>query len=216
MKIAIDPGHGMSNRQPGVYDPGGEHVEAGFRFHEAEIALRYALSLREALRVRGSASFLTREDAGDHAPLAGRAGSARSAGAELLLSLHVNGVEDERADGLEVLYRSEASRPLAEALQRALVAATKLRDRGVKRRDDLAVLRFRGPAVLIELGFLGNDGDRTVLIAPERRHAICEAIAETALAHAPAERKRAQRARSEPQASEDERRGSGATCGTLP
>jgi N-acetylmuramoyl-L-alanine amidase len=184
MKLAIDPGHGMSNRQMGVYDPGGEHLEAGVSFQEAEIALRYALSLRDALRSRGSAVFLTREDARDHAPLARRAANAKSAGAELLISLHLNSVEDDRANGLEVLYRSDASRPLAQALQRALVAVTKFRDRGVKRRDDLAVLRFAGPAVLIELGFLGHDGDREVVIDPARRHAICETIAETTLAHA--------------------------------
>jgi N-acetylmuramoyl-L-alanine amidase len=187
MKVAIDPGHGMSNRQMGVYDPGGEHLEAGVSFHEAEIALRYAHSLRDALRSRGSAVFLTREDARDHAPVARRAANAKSAGAELLISLHVNSVEDDRANGLEVLYRSDASLPLARGLQRALVAVTKFRDRGVKRRDDLAVLRFGGPAVLIELGFLGHDGDRETLIDPARRHAICEAIAETALAHASSE-----------------------------
>jgi N-acetylmuramoyl-L-alanine amidase len=182
MKLAIDPGHGMSNRQMGVYDPGGEHVEAGFSFHEAEIALRYAIVLREALRARGGDVFLTREDARDHAPVAERAGNARLAGADAFLSLHVNTVEDDRANGLEILYRSDASRPLAQALQRALVAASGLRNRGIKLRSDLAVLRFPGPAVVIELGFLGNDGDRGRIINPARRQAICDAIAETALA----------------------------------
>ena len=182
MRIAIDPGHGMSNRQPGLYDPGATHVEAGFRFEEAEIALRYALALREALRARGRAVFLTREDAGDHAPVAERVANARLAGARALVSLHLNTVEDERANGVEVLYRGAASRPLAQALQAAVAAASKLRDRGIKQRDDLAVLRFPGPAALVELGFLGNDADRAVLTNPARRHAICEAIAESLLA----------------------------------
>ncbi len=183
MRVAIDPGHGMSNRQPGTYDPGGTHDEAGFRFEEAEIALRYGLALREALRARGIAAFLTREDAGDHAPVGERAGNAKLAGAQLLVSLHVNDVEDARANGVEVLYRGEASRPLAQALQTAVVAAAKLRNRGIKPRDDLAVLRFAGPAALVELGFLGNDADRAVLIHPALRFAICEAIAEVILAH---------------------------------
>jgi len=184
MRIAIDPGHGMSNRQPGLYDPGATHVEAGFRFEEAEIALRYAFVLREALRARGGAVFLTREDAGDHAPVAERVANAKLAGARALVSLHLNTVEDERANGVEVLYRGEASRPLAQALQGAVSAAAKLRDRGIKERDDLAVLRFPGPAALVELGFLGNDADRAVLLNPARRQAICEAIAETLLAAA--------------------------------
>jgi len=195
MKLAIDPGHGMSNRQPGVYDPGGEHVEAGFGFHEAEIALRYALVLREALRSRGSTAFLTREDARDHAPLAARVGNAKLVGAEILVSLHVNTVEDPRASGVEVLYRGEASRRLAQALQSAVVAAAKLRNRGIKQRDDLAVLRFPGPAALVELGFLGNDGDRAVIIDPARRHLICEAIADALAAPPPARAARRSRAR---------------------
>jgi N-acetylmuramoyl-L-alanine amidase len=52
----------------------------------------------------------------------------------------------------------------------------------VKARDDLAVLRFPGPAALVELGFLGHDADRAVLVNPARRHAICAAIAEVLLA----------------------------------
>jgi N-acetylmuramoyl-L-alanine amidase len=196
MKIAIDPGHGMSNRQPGLYDPGGTHLEAGFRFEEAEIALRYALALRDALRARDGAVFLTREDAGDHAPLGERVANARLAGARALVSLHVNAIEDERANGVEVLYRGEASRPLAQALQSAVVAVARLRDRGIKPRDDLAVLRFPGPAALVELGFIGNDADRGVLVNPARRHAICEAIAETLLAQLAAIPARATRTRS--------------------
>lgn len=37
MKIAIDPGHGMSNRQRGIYDPGAGHYKNGTQFKEAEI-----------------------------------------------------------------------------------------------------------------------------------------------------------------------------------
>jgi len=199
MKVAIDPGHGMSNRQPGSYDPGGTHAEAGFRFEEAEIALRYALALREALRSRGSSVFLTREDARDHAPLGERAANAKLAGAQILVSLHVNAVEDARASGVEVLYRGEASQPLAQTLQTAIVAVAKLRNRGIKPRDDLAVLRFPGPAALVELGFIGNDADRAVLVNPARRHAICEAIAEAVLAHGPTSAGRGAAARGKPE-----------------
>jgi N-acetylmuramoyl-L-alanine amidase len=41
MKICVDPGHGMSNRAPGVFDPGATHTENGFQFREADIALSY-------------------------------------------------------------------------------------------------------------------------------------------------------------------------------
>ena len=37
MKVCIDPGHGMSNRQTGIFDPGATHFENGFTFQEAAI-----------------------------------------------------------------------------------------------------------------------------------------------------------------------------------
>lgn len=71
MKICIDPGHGMSNRQWGIYDPGATHVENGFQFQEAAMALRYGLALRDILRERGVDTFMTRDDDTDHSPCNG-------------------------------------------------------------------------------------------------------------------------------------------------
>ena len=62
-------------------------------------------------------------------------------------------------------------------MQTALIAATKLRDRGIKQRPDLAVLKFKGPAVLVELGFIDNDKDRDTFLDPLVRDKVCKAIA---------------------------------------
>ncbi len=45
-KVCVDPGHGMSNRSKNVFDPGAVHVENGFTFREADIALKYGLILK--------------------------------------------------------------------------------------------------------------------------------------------------------------------------
>jgi N-acetylmuramoyl-L-alanine amidase len=63
-------------------------------------------------------------------------------------------------------------------MQEALIRVTNLRNRGAKQRMDLAVLRFSGPAVLIELGFIGNDGDRETLLNPAMREKVCTAVAD--------------------------------------
>jgi N-acetylmuramoyl-L-alanine amidase len=178
MKICVDPGHGMSNRSPGVFDPGCTHTEGGFRFREADIVLKYGLTLKDVLRARQIDVFMTRDDDTDHAPVARRARNAKDAGCDKFVSIHVNDVEDERAHGLEVLFNDNANRPLATKMQSALIRATRLRDRGVKQRPDLAVLQFRGPAVLIELGFIANDGDRTVFVDPLIREKVCVAVAD--------------------------------------
>jgi N-acetylmuramoyl-L-alanine amidase len=54
---------------------------------------------------------------------------------------------------------------------------TKLRDRKLKRRTELAVLRFTGPAVLIEPGFIANDADRAKLLDARTRDAVTTAFA---------------------------------------
>jgi N-acetylmuramoyl-L-alanine amidase len=183
MKICIDPGHGMSNRQSGIYDPGATHVENGFQFQEAAVVLRYGLALKDVFRARQVEVFMTRDDRTDHTPVGKRAGMAKSAGCSALVSLHMNDFDDDSANGIEVLYGAPGSEALAAALQAELVAVTGLRDRKIKRRTDLAVLKFDGPAVLIELGFIANDKDRTKMLAADTRDAVTRAIAKVCLAH---------------------------------
>jgi N-acetylmuramoyl-L-alanine amidase len=178
MKICIDPGHGMSNRSPGVFDPGCTHTEGGILFKESDIVLKYGLTLKDILRARGVNVFMIRDDDTDPAPVAGRAKSAKDAGCEKYVSIHVNAAEVEQANGLEVLYNGNANKALAEKMQKALIKVTKLRNRGAKERTDLAVLKFNGPAVLVELGFIANDGDRNTFLDPLIRDQVCTAIAD--------------------------------------
>lgn len=182
-KFAIDPGHGMSNRRPGVYDPGATHTEEGIQYEEAAMALKYGLTLRDVLRARGQEVFLTRDEAQDPAPVGQRAAYAEEAGCEVFLSLHLNDYDDAAANGLEVLYRDDEDAQLAGKLHDALSDLTGIRPRGIKQRTDLAVLKFIGPAVLIELGFIANDHDRDILLNPAKRDAICQKIADVIMEH---------------------------------
>lgn len=183
MKVAIDPGHGMSNRRSGVYDPGATHVENGFKYEEATIALKYGLTLKDTFRAKGQEVFMTRDDSEDHAPVGKRAVNAKNAGCNVFISLHLNDFDDDSANGLEVLYRDSDDKVLAEKLQKELLRITGFKDRRVKKRDDLAVLKFVGIAVLIELGFIANDTNREVLLNPQKREEICQAIAKTTIEH---------------------------------
>ena len=172
MKIAIDPGHGMNNAGTG-FDSGAE--AAGFR--EADIALDYGLQLQKAFQANQIPVFMTRADNVEKAPVGQRAGRAEKAGCTHYISLHLNS-NDSSAHGLEVLFRDATKdKPLAEKLQTALVKVTKFRDRGTNVRTNLAVLKFsKGPAVLIELGFISNTPDRTDLLSHAVRDGVCDAI----------------------------------------
>jgi N-acetylmuramoyl-L-alanine amidase len=112
-----------------------------------------------------------------------RALMAKAAGCDIFISLHLNDFDDDSANGLEVLFRDAQDRALAQKLQRALIQVTGLRDRDIKQRNDLAVLKFPGTAVLIELGFIANDADRARLLDAQVRDAITRTIASTTLEH---------------------------------
>jgi len=109
--VAIDPGHG------GI-DPGAER--AGLI--EAELMLRLARELSEALtRIDGFQPVLIR-DADVFVSLEGRMTIARAAGADLMVSLHADALEADAAEGLSIYTLSEdaqnsASQRMAERHQ---------------------------------------------------------------------------------------------------
>ncbi|HRO60168.1 MAG TPA: N-acetylmuramoyl-L-alanine amidase [Burkholderiaceae bacterium] len=172
MRVCIDPGHGLSNRAWGVFDPGA--VAAGV--FEAHIVMDVALLLQGECRRRGWATILTRCDNAEHSGLTWRVGRARSAGADCIVSLHCNAAESPQAHGVETLYRDHEW--VAEAVQSRLAAALELRDRGTKRRTDLAILRYERPAILVELGFISNPTERGLLLNPTFQQKAVRAIAD--------------------------------------
>ena len=178
IKLAIDPGHGMGNAMAGVYDPGAVARVGDVTYAEADIALRYGLTLKQMCEERQIPFFMTRSSSADRAPVGGRATRAANAGCTHFISLHLNDAANLQANGLEVLYRSIAKdKPFADIVQNAILNVAPLRRRDNKQRLDVAVLRFaRGPAILIELGFIKYDADRNYLIANESREAICRSI----------------------------------------
>ena len=95
-----------------------------------------------------------------------RVEQANQFGADLFLSLHTNASVSAQATGVEgLVYRidSTAGR-IAEQLLRSLSRTTGLRNRGVKARPGLYVLkRTAMPAVLLELGFITNSGDAALM-----------------------------------------------------
>jgi N-acetylmuramoyl-L-alanine amidase len=176
VKICLDPGHGMANRQQGVYETGA--VAAGYT--EAAIVMDWANELRALLMAAGHTVVRTRVDHKDPAPIGKRAGIARTFGCEVLLSLHCNSANG-RASGTETFYRGAHRKAEAVRLNQAVVTALGTRDRGAKtegksQHGRLAVLSFPR-AFLIEIGFLDNPAERELMLDPARRRAACVALA---------------------------------------
>lgn len=178
LAIGIDPGHGMSNRRWTVYDPGAVWAAPGgdARVEEAQVVLAVALALRAECEWRGWRTAMSRSTGASDAPLRDRVARFRAAQCDAIVSIHCNSHSTPHANGTETLYL--ASEWVAAEVQRRLVAALKTTDRGAKQRDDLAILRYERPAILCELGFLTNDGDRALLLEPATHMAAARAIAD--------------------------------------
>lgn len=172
MRVAIDAGHGLSNRKPGVFDPGA--VSGSLR--ESDVTLLWAKELVMAFRRISIPVFETRPTEHTAAPVGSRDELAEDARCTHFISIHVNDADSASATGVETLYRDDER--FASKIQNALLAGLQLRDRGVKQRTDLAVLNFTGQAALIELGFIKNAGDVERFTDPDVIKQTCRLIAE--------------------------------------
>lgn len=178
--IILDPGHGMSNRRRGQYDPGACSGGAT----EAAIAMDWANELRRILRARKHRVIRTRVDAKDPAPVSRRDDIAVSYGGDLMLSIHCNS-SGANASGTEVFYRGTDDREMARKLSAAVSEVLGIRDRGAKTESQsqhsaLAVMEF-DKCWLLEIGFIDHAGDRAKMLDPLLRKKACEAIADVLL-----------------------------------
>lgn len=215
--VAVDPGHGGA-------DPGAERE--GLR--EAPLMLSLGLELSESLARAGLVPVMTRtEDV--FVPLGERMTVARAAGADVLVSLHADALEEDQARGASVYVLADAlsggaservvarhdpsdlvagldltgaddavatalmdlaradtapaSRRLAEGIAEGLRAAGAGVNRLAVREAPLAVLGAADfPSVLLETGFLSDEGDRARLSSPEGRGAIVAGVVAALLA----------------------------------
>lgn len=145
--IAVDAGHGGA--------AAGARGPTGLR--EADVVLAVALALARHLEAAGARAVLTR-DADVDLSLEDRVARATRAGAEMLLSIHMDafpdGVNPYHHAGTHMFYFHPRAADLARRVQSALLAELRLPDRGINRAD-LALARPTWmPAILTETMFM--------------------------------------------------------------
>lgn len=165
--ICIDAGHGGK-------DPGA--CAGGVR--EKDIALDVALKTG-VLLTDYEIIYPRTEDV--YVGLSQRARIANAAEADLFISIHCNSAPNSPANGMEVYVhtsRGADSTRAARAIYDRLLLASGLNGRGVKANNYAVLRETKMPAVLVELAFISNDGDRAKLVSEEWRERAAEAIAE--------------------------------------
>ncbi len=155
--IALDPGHGGTN-------PGAVGV-SGLR--ESDVALDVSYRVKNYLEEKGAQVVLTRT-ADYNVSLSRRVDIAHNAGADIFVSIHANYHPDPSISGTETFYYSwgsnaDSSRKLAGLIQQELVSDSGLRNIGVLHGSFQVIRTPWIPSVLIELGFLSNYYDESLL-----------------------------------------------------
>ena len=176
--IVIDPGHG-GPEDLGVVVPDGQ-----LRWTEADLAFDIATRLEGRLLAAGMRVHLTRGPS-PLQPMTGqeRAALANSLGADLLISLHLDGHDNEAAEGVATYHygtgnglTSTVGERLANLVQREVVVRTGMLDNRIHSKTWELLRLTRMPAVRVDLGYLTSPTDRARLIAPAFREQVVEAI----------------------------------------
>jgi N-acetylmuramoyl-L-alanine amidase len=176
-RIVIDPGHGGPD--PGVVVPHGV-----LRWTEADLAFDLASRLEGRLAAVGMRVHLTRGPAPTQVLTnQRRAQLANELGADLLISIHLDGHANPAAEGAATYHYGSGSgvtstvgERLAALVQREIVVRTGLRDcRTHGKTWDLLRLT-RMPAVQVDLGYLTSQADRVRLVDPLFRDRAVEAM----------------------------------------
>jgi N-acetylmuramoyl-L-alanine amidase len=170
--VIIDPGHG--GRDSGV---------GGHQLGEAVLVYDLASRIEGRLTATGSSAFLTRGPDGDLDEV-DRASFANAAGADLVISLHVDAHTNRIAAGCSTYYfgndrighHSSVGQRFADLVQREICARTDLVDLRTHPMTWDLLRRTRMPAVRIELGYLTNSSDAARLSDPAFRDVLAEAI----------------------------------------
>jgi len=162
-RIYIDQGHNPVNPNAGAEGNG---------LREQDLVYRIGQESARILRNAGYEVRLSRPTAETQlgtsasSSLQARVNDANAWGADLFISLHTNASVIESASGSEGFAYSTASQgyPMGENILYWLNQTTGLPNRGMKVRPSLWVLRkTKMPAVLMELGFITNAGDASLM-----------------------------------------------------
>lgn len=177
--IVIDAGHGGG-------DPG--CVSRYYGVYEKDVTLDVALRLRDRLEQEGMCVVMTRETdrdvswrgSPDAVELTMRCDPANTGDVDCFISLHCNASTSSAPHGTSIHWYKDIDRVWAETFSNVFAPL------GVKQhgliRDNFYVLRnTEVPAVLVEMAFLTNAHDASLLIDEDFRERMAEKLAEAIL-----------------------------------
>ena len=165
-RIVIDPGHGGE-------DCGALRGDVT----EKAITLDVSKRVRDILIKQGYEVYMTR-DIDKTVSLQDRVEFSENIQPDIFVSIHVNSSEKPAITGLETHYYHQESLSLAQTVHASMVSNINSNNRGLFKSKFYVINHTTSPAILVEIGFISNAGERAELISEKRKEATAKAIAE--------------------------------------
>ncbi|WP_156290118.1 N-acetylmuramoyl-L-alanine amidase [Oceanobacillus salinisoli] len=163
--IVIDPGHGGN-------DPGA----IGFSgVYEKDLITSTADKVAQQLSNAGATVTMTRT--GDYyVSLEERSRISNGQQTDAFISLHYNSFPILSAQGINTYYYGTAGRELAQDVHNTLLSTVTLRNRGIEQENFHVLRNTAAPAILIELGFITNPYDTSIVKTADYQNKVAQSI----------------------------------------
>ena len=176
----FEEGAGLSNFHTVVLDPGHGGYDNGARavkgLPEKMLTLDVARRVKPLLEARGYHVVMTRTT-DVFIPLGGRTGISNAHPDAAFVSIHFNSASRRAAKGVETFYYNPRSAPLASNILREIATCYGSHSRGTKYARYYVLHHNQRPATLLELGFVSNAQENSLLQDPAVRQRLAERIA---------------------------------------
>ena len=165
-KVVIDAGHG-----------GSDYGAIRNGINEKDITLDVAKRVETLLKKEGYAVKMTRTS-DVYVSLQGRCDISNAYDPDIFVSIHVNSSVRPEITGIETHYYHQESMSLAQTLHSSLASNINSKNRGLFKSKFYVINHTTAPSILMEIGFISNDGERAQLVSEKRKQDTAKAIAE--------------------------------------
>ncbi len=164
--IVLDAGHGGSDT--GALRNG---------IAEKDITLDIARKTAAILTNRGYHVEMTRWN-DTTVSLQERVEFSNAKNTDAFVSIHINASTTPSAHGIETHYYTDQGYEIAKTIHKSIISKIPETDRGLLKSRFYVINHTAAPSTLLELGFISNDRERSLLLNEERKRKFAEAIAD--------------------------------------
>lgn len=164
--VVLDPGHG-----------GLDYGAMRDGINEKDITLDVSKRVEALLEAKGVKVYMTR-DKDATVSLQDRTTFCENHDPDIFVSIHVNSSTGTQASGVETHYYHANSINMAKTVHSCLIGYVKSPDRGLFKSRFYVINHTTVPAILVEIGFISNDKERSEIVSEKRKQQTAKGIAE--------------------------------------